>query len=191
MSQRSANLLRDKLKLFGWGRGVQGRERAFLCALWPGLWMNQSQPDIPAKLCNHTPKWGGNLSWGCLFHESMGVTAITFSGAALEDVQWMASLKKPGSAQSWSECHKTGSEGGRERKGKKERIKGLSYSESLGDAKHMKMETMLHWKDMSKLKGHLGEGGQAILKCPNIYLGLKNQSKLRTYSTAKDWFNKN
>lgn len=51
----------------GGGGVVQGRERAFLCALWPGLWMNQFQPDIPAKLCNHTPKWGGNLSWGCLF----------------------------------------------------------------------------------------------------------------------------
>lgn len=35
MSQRPSNLLRDKLQLFGWGRGSRGRARTALCALWP------------------------------------------------------------------------------------------------------------------------------------------------------------
>ena len=43
--------------------------------------MSQLQPDIPAQLGNHTPKWGGNLSCGaCSKEESMGVATIVFRG---------------------------------------------------------------------------------------------------------------
>ena len=77
MSQRSSNLLRDKLKPLGWGRGIQ----ASLCALRPDSWMSQLQPDIPAQLGNHTPKWGGNLSCGASSKEEyMGVATIVFQG---------------------------------------------------------------------------------------------------------------
>lgn len=81
--------------------------------------MSQLQPDIPAELGNHTPKWGGNLSCGaCSKEESMGVATIVFQGWFWKMSSSKASPRKPESAKGWSECYRTANEGGREKRRK-------------------------------------------------------------------------
>lgn len=101
--------------------------------------MSQLQPDIPAQLGNHTPKWGGNLSCGaCSNEESMGVATIVFQGWFWKMSSSKASPRKPESAKGQSATEQQMRVGGKrvEEEGKEE----LSYSES----RYLKIETILH-----------------------------------------------